>query len=135
MKEKVNLDELYFGIKLFSLSYANENERTTLKTYNLFDFSRVKWSVARYVTMSDKEKKTLLSDPLHFCFGDVWGRCEYEYLIRPMVSDNKGEVKTDVFQMYVEPNAKYLMSIVNRITKTSAQKYLREERKRLKGRK
>ena len=89
--------------------------------------------MARYVTMCKEEREALLSDPVRFCFGDVWSRCEYEYLIRPMVGDDEDEIKMDVFQMYVEPNASYLMSIVDRITKTSAQKYLREERKRLKG--
>ena len=133
-RKKIKLDDAYFGVNLYSLNYSSLEKRK-IETYNLFNFGRVKWSVARYVTMTKEEQEVMLSDPVRFCFGDVWGRCEYEYLVRPMVSDDKDEVKTDVFQMYVEPNAKYLMSIVNRITKTSAQKYLREERKRLKGEK
>ena len=138
MKEKVNINKLYFGIKLFSLSYANENERTTLKTYNLFDFSRVKWSVARYVTMSDKEKKTLLSDPLHFCFGDVWGRTEFEFMVCPWpysdkdTIDNSG-VKVDTFSLYVKPNEKLLMDMVNSVSIDSAKAYLKKERNRFKG--
>ena len=130
MKTKLNINNLYFGIKLFSLSYSSKQERK-LEAYNLFDFSRVKWSVARYVTMTKEEREVMLLDPIRFCFGDVWGRCEYEYLIRPMVGDDEDEIKTDVFQMYVEPNAEYLMGLVNRVTKTSAKDYLREERKRL----
>lgn len=127
---KINLNDAYFGIRLFSLSYSSKSEQK-LETYNLFSLSRIKWSVARYITMSDEERKTLLSDPLHFCFGDVWGRCEYEFFARPMVGDQ--EEKTDVFQLYVEPNADYLMKIVNSISVNSAREYLRNERKRLRG--
>lgn len=132
MSKKIDLNEAYFGIKLFSLSYSSHKERK-IETYNLFDFLRVKWSVAKYVTMSEEERKSLLSNPLRFCFGDVAGRCEYEYIVRPMVSKEEDEKKVDVFQMYVEPNADYLMSIVDNISVSSAQKYLREEKKRLKG--
>lgn len=129
MLKKISIDKAYFGVKLFALSYSSHKERK-IETYNLFDFGRVKWSVARYVTMSKEERESLLSDPLHFCFGDVAGGCEYEYIIRPMVSKEEDEKKVDVFQMYVEPNADHLMSIVDRISVSSAQKYLREERRR-----
>lgn len=131
--KKVRLDSLYFGIKLFSMSYSNKEERKVLKTYNLFDFSRVKWSVAKYVTMTKEERKSLLTDPLHFCFGDIWSRCEYEYIIRPTVSDEDDEIKIDAFQMYVEPNADYLMSLVDSVSLNSAKTYLRKEKKRRLG--
>ena len=90
----MKIDDLYFGVKLMPLSYGSEEGRITLKTYNLFEFSKVKWSVARWVTMSDEEKKNITS-PLHFLFGDVWGRAEYEFIVCPWpygdgegVSDN-----------------------------------------------
>ena len=121
------LDNLYFGVKLFELSNVKQYGHK-LETYNLFDFSRVKWSVARYVTMTDEKKKSLLSDPLHFCFGDTWGRCESEMLIRPLVSDEEDTLKTDIFQMYVEPNANLLMEMVNSVSVNSAKKYLREQK-------
>lgn len=128
----MHIDKAYFGIKLFSLSYSSKENRK-LETYNLFDFANVKWSVARYITMTEEEKKYLLSEPLHFCFGDVWGRCQYEYIIRPMVSTEDDEMKIDVFQMYVEPNAEYLMKIVNSISVNSAKEYLKEERRKRRG--
>lgn len=128
---KISLDKAYFGIMLFSLSYSNRNEQK-LETYNLFNLARVKWSVATYVAMSEEEKKEL-SDPLHFCFGDVWCRCEYEYLMRPVVSTEEETTKTDVYNLYVVPNAKYLMEIVNSISVSSAKEYLQNERKRLRG--
>ena len=132
----MKLDDLYFGIKLMPLSYNSEEDRTALKTYNLFGLSKVKWSVARWVTMSDEEKKNITS-PLHFVFGDVWGRSEYEFVICPWpygdgegVSDN-GQ-KVDTFMMYVEPNAKLLMDMVNSVSVSSAKKYMIEWRKRYK---
>ena len=124
------IDDLYFGIKLFSLSYSEEKE-LELETYNLFSFGRIKWAVATYIV----RKKEIASDPLHFCFADVWGRCEYEYLIRPFVSNPKLETKIDVFSMYVEPNAKLLMEMVNDVSLSSAKKYLAEERKRFRAKK
>ena len=138
MEKKININKLYFGVKLFPMSYRSKSERDKLKTYNLFDFGRVKWSVARYVTMTDKERKSLMSDPVHFCFGDVWSRTEFEFIACPlpytdeMTISNSG-VKVDTYEMYVEPNKDYLMSLVNRVSPTSARMYLREERKRRKG--
>ena len=138
-KKKIDINDLYFGIRLYSLSYSSKEARK-LEIYNLFNFSRVKWSVARYVTMAEEEKKTLLSDPLSFCFGDTWGRCEYEFMVCPWGGlDNDDKVvdvglKVDTFEMYVKPNAEYLMSLVNRVSVTSAKKYMSEERKRLRSR-
>lgn len=136
IKEKMNLNDLYFGIVMNQMSYSSENERGNIKTYNLFDFSKVKWSVARYVTMSEEEKEGL-TRPLHFCFGDVWGRTEYEFMMCPWPYRDGDFVeqvghKVDMFRMYVEPNGELLMDIVDRVTKSSAQKYLREWNKRYK---
>lgn len=139
MEKQTNINDLYFGIKLFPLSYSSRDKLKELTTYNLFSFGRVKWSVARYVTMSEKEKKSLLSgDPLLFCFGDVWSRTEFEFIACPwpytdeMTISNSG-VKVDTFEMYVKPNADLLMKMVNSVSVSSAKKYLAEERKRSKG--
>ena len=133
IKEKMNINDLYFGVVLMPLSYSSREQRTELKTYNLFDFSRVKFSVARWVTMSPEEKAAI-ANPLLFLFGDVWGRTEYEFIVCPWpygdgegVADN-GQ-KVDTFIMYVEPNGELLMDLVNRVTKTSAKEYIREWRK------
>lgn len=133
MKEKININDLYFGIRMPQMSYSSSREKNTLKTYNLFDFSRVKFSVARWRTMNDEDKK-LITNPLGFCFGDTWGRTEFEWVVNtwPYKDDEKVEngEKVDVFQMYVEPNADLLMNMVNHVTTTSAKKYIAEERKR-----
>lgn len=129
----MKLDDLYFGIKLMPLSYGTREEGISLKTYNLFELSRIKWAVARWVTMSDEEKKEITS-PLHFVFGDVWSRAEFEFIVCPWpygdgegVSDN-GQ-KVDAYTMYVEPNAKLLMDMVNSVSVSSAKKYMAEWRK------
>lgn len=134
--KKMDIDDLYFGIMLTKMSYSSLDERTELVKYNLFDLSRVKWSVACYVAMSEDEKKDLTS-PLRFCFGDVWARTEFEFIVCPwpyrddeQISDGR---KVDTWTMYVEPNADLLMEMVNSVTKTSAQRYLREMRKIYKG--
>ncbi len=124
----MKLDELYFGVKLFPMSYTGREDRRRLKTYNLFDFGRVKWSVARYVTMSDEER-SLLNNELLFCFGDTWSRTEFEFMACPWpyrdtdTIENSG-IKVDTFSLYVEPNAEYLMSLVKQVDKNSAKKYL-----------
>lgn len=137
--KKTKIDDLYFGIKLYPMSYGDKAEKRKLATYNLFSFGRVKWSVARYITMPEKEKKALMSDPLVFCFGDVWSRCEYEFMVCPWGGLNENDkvvdvgMKVDTFEMYVKPNADLLMEMVNSVSVSSAKKYLSEERKRLKG--
>lgn len=125
----MKIDDAYFGV--CNLDFNGE-----ISTWNLFDNLRVKWSVAKYVSMTPEERKLLSSEPYRFCFGDVWGRCEYEWIVNRWPYSEEDKVtdgkKVDVFQMYVEPNKDYLMEIVNKISVTSAKNYLREERKRYK---
>ena len=103
-----------------------------LETYNLFDFSRIKESVAIYRTMNEDRRKEI-TDPLFFCFADVWSRCEYEMVICPWPF-SEGElvehngVKVDLFELYVKPNAKYLMSLVESVDEADCKKYLKEWR-------
>lgn len=132
MKNKININDLYFGVRMPQMSYSSLEEKNVLKTYNLFDFSRVKFSVARWRTMSD-EARAFINNPLSFCFGDTWGRTEFEWVVNtwPYKDDEKVEEgqKVDVYQMYVEPNADLLMDMVNRVTVSSAKKVLAEWRK------
>ena len=127
--KKIKLEEAYFGVSTLTF---NGKE---LRYWNLFENLRVKWSVARYVAMSKKEREQIWVSPIHFCFGDVWRRCEYEWIVNRWPCDENDKVcegkKVDVFDVYVLPNEKHLMEIVNSITKSSAKKYLKEERKRL----
>ena len=129
--KKMKLDSLYFGVKV-----RDSNHRDELKTYNLFDIGGVKHSVARYVTMGEKERKMIIGEEknefvgkndLFFCFGGVWSRYEYEYDITPPGGGNRH--KTDVYNMYVIPNADLLMKMVKSVSQKSAKEYLREWKK------
>lgn len=133
----IELDDLSFGVRLMSMSYASEKERTKLKTYNLFDFSRVKFSVAMWVAKGPEFQKE--HDFLNWCFGDVHWRTEYEFIVCPWpyrdgekIEDN-GQ-KVDTYELYCVPNEKLLRKMVDEVSVSSAQKYLREERKRRNGR-
>lgn len=133
IKEKIKIDDLFFGVVMYQMSYTSK-EKQQLETYNLFDFNRVKRSVAIYVTMPPERKKKI-ENPLLFCFGDTWGRCEFEFVTCPwggLNNDDKvTEVgkKVDIYRMYVEPNAELLMDLVSRVSLSSARAYLRELRK------
>ena len=134
MNSKISINDLYFGVVTHQMSYSTKEGRNELKVYNLFDSTRVKFSVARYVTMSEKERMQLMSDPLHFCFGDTWGRTEWEFIVCPWPYKEDEKVvdcgrKVDVFSMYVEPNSNLLMDMVNRVSVSSAKKWLAEYRK------
>lgn len=134
IKDKISIDSLYFGIKLPKMSYLSFDERNELKTYNLFDFPCVKFSVARWVTMKEEDKKRI-GNPLSFLFCDVRGRCEYEFVVSPWPYEDNSKIedfgrKVDIWTMYVEPNKELLLDLVSRVTPNSARIYLREERKR-----
>lgn len=134
IKDKIALTDLYFGYVNFKMSYGNAEERGKLETYNLFSSSRVLRSVAMYVLMSPEERKQRVNDPLSWCFSDTRGRCEYEFIVSrwPARDDDALDEasKVDVYKMYVEPNRELLLDLVSRVSKSSAQAYLREERKR-----
>lgn len=137
IKNKMRLDDLYFGVVLSPLSYSSQKERNKLKVYNLFDFANVKYSVALWVLMKpeDKAAKESLRDQLLWCFGDVWSRSEFEFVVCPWGGLNIDDkvvdvgVKKDTFSMYVEPNGELLMDLVNRVTRASARKFVREWRR------
>ena len=139
IKDEIALDKLFFGVKLYPMSYTSEARRRELATYNLFDFGRVKHSVALWVTMKPEEKsrKKDLHDQLMWCFGDVWGRTEFEFMISPWpykegdTVDNVA-VKIDTFSLYVEPNGELLMGLVNQVSVSSAKAYLKEWNRRYK---
>lgn len=131
-RKTIKLEDAYFGYVMPEMSYRSKNERK-LATYNLFEGSRVRYSVARWVTMDEKERKR--HNFLSFCFFDVCGRVEYEWIISPWPYDEGALVKDegkkiDVYEAYVKPNEKLLRQIVDSISVSSATRYLREERKR-----
>lgn len=113
---------------------ANANE---LKTVNIFDSLRVRESVARWVLNGEKMQKEkwwteLNHDPLFFCFGDTWGRVQWEMLVGDFC-DNPELKKYDVYEMYVKPNRKLLMDMISKVSKHSAQLFIRERNKERKA--
>lgn len=115
----MKIKDLYFGIVLF-----DPNVREP-KQFNLFNSLRVQHSIATWATLSDEEKKD--KDQLSFCFGDTRGRCEYEMLVQNWPATKMDKVyKVDTYQLYVEPNRDYLLSLVDKISKTEGKKWLKE---------
>lgn len=127
--KKMKLTDLYFGYKNYAMSYTSREERE-IKTYNLFSGTRVLRSVAMWVLMPEKEKKE--RNALSWCFADVRGRAEYEFVMSPWVGGGEPQ-KVDIWTMYVEPNKDILLDLISRVSVSSARAYLREERKRRKG--
>jgi hypothetical protein len=119
------IDELYFGVVTIDFNSKR------LKTQNLFASWRVRHAIAVYVADKEKIKASLPNLlPLHFCFGDTQGRCEYETLFYAQEYPNtvaSKVIKTDVYEMYVKPNADYLMSLVDSISEKDAKKWLKKE--------
>lgn len=115
----MKIGDLYFG-------YVNFDPNTRkLNHYNLFNSSRVQHSIATWATMDETER--LHFDPLHFCFGDTQCRCEYEMLVQYLPSaEDDPTYKVDTYQMYVEPNRDYLLSLVAKISKAEGRRWLKE---------
>ena len=110
------IDDLYFGI-----SYWDPNNHC-LKTANIFDFKRIKDSAARYIIDKSKGKLTEYrkSDPLMCIFGDVWGKCEWELIVRGMVESEENVAKVDIFSLFIKPNEKLLLSMIDEVSVNSA---------------
>lgn len=126
IKDKIKITDLYFGYRNYAMSYSSKNGRQ-VETSNLFGSARVLRSVALWVLMPEEEKRR--HDALSWCFMDVRGRAEYEFMMSPWVGSGE-EQKVDIWTMYVVPNGELLVDLISRVTPTSARAYLREERKR-----
>lgn len=119
------LKDLYFGVMVYDF-----NERR-LKKVNLFQSRRVLRSVATYRTNGSKGRE--IEDPLKYCFGDTYGRIEWEVGIGyPFEEDLKKYEKKSVYELYVEPNRGLLMDMVESVSVASCKRYLKEERERRK---
>lgn len=122
----MKIDDLYFGIVLIDFNTKQ------LKKQNLFGSLRIQRSIATYIYLKNRKKLEKEGfDPLQFCFGDTRGRCEYETLFHVSEFPDKDDdkiIKTDVYEMYVKPNADYLMSLVNQISESEAEKWLKNNK-------
>lgn len=118
------LEDLYFGVMVFDFNHQK------MEKMNLFQSTRVLRSVAMYRAERDRLE---IVDPLRWCFGDTYGRVQWEVGIGyPFEVDVSKYEKKSIYELYVEPNRDLLMDIVNSASVASCKKYLREERKRRK---
>ena len=124
INKQIDLEELYFGVKIW------DSNRKEFRTINLFGVHRVKYSIAKWVLMSDEEKKHW--DAIPYLFMDVGGRHEYEFVMCPVSGDKDSAwdegARMDVYMAYVEPNEELLLDLVSRVTKASARRFLKNNK-------
>lgn len=124
-EDEINLEDLYFGC----LNYNFNNGK--MEPFNLFGSLRVLHSIAIYrIRKEELENDTWLGDnfdPLRFCFGDLRGHVEYEMQVGGAFEDETN--KLSLYEMYVEPNAEYLMNLVNSVSIESCEKWLEEHKR------
>ena len=120
----MDIKDLYFGC----LNYDFNTKK--MEPFNLFRSLRVLRSIAIYRTRKDElEKDTWLGefDPLRFCFGDLWGHVEYEMAVGGLFDDEPE--KLSLWDLYVKPNAEYLMSLVDSVSVESCERWLEEHKR------
>lgn len=115
---EIDIEDLYFGCMVYDFNSKS------LVPFNLFQSGRVLHSIAVYRTRPELG----VEDPLRFCFGDLWGHVEYEMEVGGMFQD-KYE-KMSLWDMYVKPNSEYLLSLVNSVSVTSCERWLKDYRAR-----
>lgn len=135
----MKIEELEYIGKVHNFNHGR------FEDYNIFHCSRVLRSIAMWVVANKRKKKTksdkyildkysTLEDAVRWCFFDLSGRCEYEFVVKDgkivgsLWDDVEGE-KSDVYKYYVLPNSQMLMDMINKVSFASAQKWLREDRK------
>lgn len=120
------------------------------RPFNLFESSHVLRSVALYRTgqyekfleyerRREKETgwsvyKNELERWASWCFSDTRGRVQWEFGFGDpfLKSDGSWEgSKTDVYTIFILPNAKLLKQMVDEVSVASCKRYIREENKRL----
>jgi len=94
---------------------------------NIFDYYWIQWGVATWRTMSPKRKKEI-KDPIFYIFGDTWSRCEWEMLVRGFPTNDEDE-KVDVYSLFLKPNSKLLMEMINKVSANSCRVWLRENKR------
>lgn len=124
---RTNINDLYYGICNMDFNTGK------MVNHNIFDYYRVKRAVADWVMMSD-ERKSEIEDPIKFCFGDTWSRCDFEWIVFPWPPREGGKgQKVDVYGMYIEPNRALLMDMLDNVSLKSAREWRTADNKRRKG--
>lgn len=129
----MKLIDLKFPVKVWDFTTGK------VKEVNLFSSQKVLSSIAVWRTMTDEERESVTTDQTAFCFGDTWGRVEWEFSVDKdgnidapfqdwSKNDLSGYKKTDVFSYYVLPNEKKLMKMVRSASRRSCELFLKKER-------
>lgn len=132
MAKRIGLTDLKFNVMLWDLSTDKP------KVYNIFHNANVLRSCALYKTGKYAKFAKVITDSdwLHYCFGDLRSKVEYEFVFGYLFRDKDGNAigeKTDVYAAYVEPNRHILQRMLDEVTVVSCKRYLAEERKRYKS--
>lgn len=121
---ETDIKDLYFGC----MNYDFNSKQ--FKEFNLFQSMRVLHSIAVYRTRQEElENEGWYGgklNPLRFCFGDLDGHVEYELQAGGPFEDKT--TKLSLWDMYVVPNQKLLMAMVNSVSVESCSDWLEEHK-------
>lgn len=116
----MNLDELYFGACRIGFD-SNE-----IETFNIFDSLAVRHSIAMWFVYPELHKDR---DLISWIFIHYKGKIEEEFEVKSLFSKQEG-IKTDVYDMYIEPNREYLTSLINKVSIADCKAFLVKQRNR-----
>lgn len=120
----MELEDLYFGCLNYDFNTGK------MEPFNLFRSMRVLHSIAIYKThqeeLANQEWFGGEFDPLRFCFGDLDGHVEYEMAVGSLFKDEPE--KMSLWEMYVVPNEKLLMDMVDKVSVESCERWLEEHK-------
>ena len=119
----MKIDDLEFNVMIQDGAWA-KGQKVKLRKFNVFHSHRVMLSVAMWVAGKAPEN----SDFLHWCFGDLAHRTEYEMIVSSWPPAENSEDKFDVFTLYIEPNAKLLKEMVDKVSVSSAKNWLKNNK-------
>lgn len=126
MARSKRIQDLYFGVICPDWLVAKGGRGVV----NLFDLCGIRYYAARYRLRESGcgFNRAICGDPLFFVFGDVWSRCEFEFVINSFPEKGEGS-KMSIFDMYVTPNKQLLLNMIDECSEGSARTYIREWKK------
>lgn len=119
----MEIEDLEFNVMIQDGAWV-KGQKVKLRKFNVFHSHRVMLSVAMWVAGKAPEN----SDFLHWCFGDLAHRTEYEMIVSSWPPAENSEDKFDVFTLYIEPNAKLLKEMVDKVSVSSAKNWLKNNK-------
>lgn len=119
----MKIDDLEFNVMIQDGNWTR-GQRIKLRKFNVFHSTRVMRSVAMWVAGKVPKDR----DFLHWCFGDLAYRTEYEVVVSSWPPVENSEDKFDVYTLYIEPNAKLLREMVDKVSVNSAKNWLKNNK-------